>query len=65
METPLSREPLVPLVDADAVAEAAAEVFVAAANAAVDRDGRFIVALALELCLLLPAVPGGHCEKTG
>lgn len=46
METPLSRESLVPLVDADAVAEAAAEVFVATANAAIDRDGRFIVALA-------------------
>lgn len=41
----MSRETIVPLVDADDVAEAAAELFIAAANSAVDRDGRFTVAL--------------------
>ncbi|MDH3592761.1 MAG: 6-phosphogluconolactonase [Planctomycetota bacterium] len=42
----MTRELPVPLLDADAVAEAAAEVFVAAANAAVERSGRFVAALA-------------------
>jgi len=46
MEAALNRDQLVPLLDADAVAEAAAEVFVASAHSAVDRSGRFVVALA-------------------
>lgn len=37
---------IIPLLDAEAVAEAAAEMFVAAANAAVNRNGRFVVVLA-------------------
>lgn len=42
----VNKELPVPLLDAKAVAEAAAEVFIASAVAAVERKGRFVVALA-------------------
>ena len=42
----MGNDAITPLLDAEAVAEATAEMFIAAANAAIERNGRFVAVLA-------------------
>ncbi len=42
----MDNDSVIPMLDAEAVAEATAEMFVAAANAAIERNGRFVAVLA-------------------